>query len=157
MKADFERGIENLSKGFITIIDDVKTIDEKGITFRNLSYFEPDRTREKIQEQLDKSNNKDNKNNKNKGKKFDINKLRWDLLPYEAIEEVVKGLTYGADKYGDNNWKDVENGIERYFAALMRHLVAWRTGELIDTDSGLPHLSIAACNITMIISLLKDE
>ena len=37
-----------------------------------------------------------------KGLKFDTDKLRWDLLPMEVIEECVKILTFGAKKYDDN-------------------------------------------------------
>ena len=65
----------------------------------------------------------------------------------EAIAEV---MTYGANKYGDNNWQGVET--DRYYAALMRHLQAWRKGELVDEESGLHHLKHALCNIAFILS-----
>ena len=29
----------------------------------------------------------------------------------------------------------------------MRHLIAWRKGELIDPESKLPHLAHAGCNL----------
>jgi hypothetical protein len=80
------------------------------------------------------------------GTKHDEGKLRWDLVPWEAIEEVVRVYTHGADKYGDNNWMGLEDAENRYFAALMRHLVAWRNGEHIDPDSGLKHLAQVAWN-----------
>ena len=89
----------------------------------------------------------------NKGLKYDSKKLRWDLLPIEYVEEIVKVLTYGADKYTDNSWQQVKNGIERYYAALMRHLVDWRKGEDIDPESNLKHLSHAACNIIFLLYL----
>ena len=38
-------------------------------------------------------------------KKFDDGKLRLDLLPTESLKEVAKILQYGAEKYGENNWK----------------------------------------------------
>lgn len=77
--------------------------------------------------------------------KYDQDKPRWDLLPIEPIEEVVKALTYGANKYADNNWKTVEPFVERYYAAMMRHIVEWRKGNLIDAESGLSHLTHAMC------------
>lgn len=85
------------------------------------------------------------------GLKFDSDKLRWDLLPIECVEEVVKILTFGANKYGPNNWKELEHFEDRYYAALMRHLVAWRTGEKTDNESGLNHLSHAMCNLMFLL------
>ena len=85
------------------------------------------------------------------GLKFDNNKLRWDLLPIEEIEECVKILTYGAGKYAPNNWRKVEDPIERYYAALMRHLVEWRKCNKIDEESGYNHLSHVLCNIVFLM------
>jgi hypothetical protein len=81
------------------------------------------------------------------GKKLDNGKLRWDLLLYAEVEDIVKVLSFGALKYEDNNWMKVDNAENRYFAAAMRHLVAWRKGEKIDPESKLPHLAHAACNL----------
>lgn len=79
------------------------------------------------------------------GIKKDQGKNRWDLLPFEVIEWAVKTMTFGASKYGENNWKKVENAEERYFAALMRHLVAYRSGERYDQETSYPHLAHALC------------
>ena len=53
----------------------------------------------------------------NKGKKNDRKdgKLRWELLPLETIEEIVRIYTFGADKYGPNNWMNLENGYGSSF------------------------------------------
>jgi hypothetical protein len=91
------------------------------------------------------------------GKKYDNGKLRWDLLPLGPVEEVVEILTYGAEKYGPNNWQMVEDWRDRYFAALMRHLIAWRKGERDDKESGLPHLAHALCNLTFLRYLECDK
>ena len=91
------------------------------------------------------------------GKKYDTGKLRWDLLPVECVEEVVKILTFGAEKYAPNNWQLVDNANERYYAALMRHIIAWRKGELLDPESGLSHLSHAACNVVFLMWLGNNE
>jgi hypothetical protein len=80
-----------------------------------------------------------------KGCKFDEGKPRWNLLPTREIEEVVKVLTVGAEKYEDDNWKCVARSRERYFAAAMRHIIAWWHGEEQDTESGLHHLAHAIC------------
>ena len=84
------------------------------------------------------------------GRKFDGDKLRWDLLPIECVEDVVKILTFGAKKYADNNWKLIENS-DRYYAALLRHLTEWRKGNLVDDDSGLPHMAHVMCNVVFLM------
>ena len=89
------------------------------------------------------------------GLKFDDGKLRWDLLPLDCIEDLVKILTFGANKYGVNNWQKVEE--DRYFAALMRHLVASRLGESNDSESGLSHLSHAMCNVLFLLWIEKHK
>ena len=67
--------------------------------------------------------------------KYDQDKLRWDLIPLEAVEECVKILTFGAQKYGENRWQHLEDFENRYFAAAMRHLVAYRKGEKVDNGT----------------------
>jgi hypothetical protein len=84
---------------------------------------------------------------KSVGKKFDDDKLRWDLLPLKPIEDVVKVLTFGAKKYGPENWRKVEDGVDRYYAACMRHIVAHKMGEKNDPESNLSHLAHAICNL----------
>ena len=77
----------------------------------------------------------------------------WDLLPFGAMEEVVKVMTHGATKYAPGNWRHVP--ANRYWAALMRHLLAFRKGEYLDQDSGLPHLSHALCNMVFLVTMSK--
>ncbi|MDR2054559.1 MAG: DUF5664 domain-containing protein [Desulfovibrio sp.] len=86
------------------------------------------------------------------GVKHDASKLRLDLIPPEILRALGEVLTYGADKYTDRNW---ERGItlDRVYAALMRHLLAWREGEAVDAESGLPHLAHALTNAGMLLTL----
>jgi hypothetical protein len=79
--------------------------------------------------------------------KKDMGKPRWDLLPLEAVEGIVKVLTFGASKYEDNGWKGLGDQQERIHAAVMRHYTALRKGETIDSESGLPHLDHMMCNL----------
>lgn len=86
--------------------------------------------------------------------KFDEGKARWDLLPFEDIEDIVDVLTHGSNKYGDSNWKLVVSspgGKERYFSAAMRHLCSWRLGNKLDRESGLRHLAQAVTNILFLM------
>lgn len=86
------------------------------------------------------------------GRKYDSDKPRWGLLPYRELEDIVKVLTFGSKKYADDNWKHVENGRERYFDAMMRHINEYRQAKQTDNpdkkyddETGLNHLSHAMC------------
>ena len=79
------------------------------------------------------------------GVKLDNEKPRWDLLPLGPVAGIVDVLTFGAKKYTPEGWRAVDNPRNRYYAAAMRHLFAWRQGELTDPESGLPHLAHAGC------------
>lgn len=85
------------------------------------------------------------------GRKDDLGKLRFDLLPAAPVQEIVKVLTFGCAKYGPNNWQNVEDPIERYYAAAMRHLNAWRLGERNDPESGIHHLAHAGCSVLFLL------
>jgi hypothetical protein len=87
------------------------------------------------------------------GLKYDRDKPRWDLLPLNPVKDIVDVLTFGAAKYGPNNWRHVDNAHERYYAALMRHIVAYRGGEINDPESGLPHLAHAMCCLVFLSEL----
>jgi len=91
------------------------------------------------------------------GAKFDGDKNRWDLLPIEEIERIVEILTSGAKKYAPNNWQRVPDGTERYYAALLRHLVAWRKGEKNDPESGKSHLAHLGCCLVFLMWLDNNE
>lgn len=73
-------------------------------------------------------------------------KLRWDLLPMEEIEDIVRVYHAGAKKYGPNRWQDLPNGFERYRAALFRHLMEYMKGNKIDSDTGCQHLAQVCWN-----------
>ncbi len=96
-------------------------------------------------------------NKLSKGLKYDQGKDRWDLLPFGTVKQIVKVLTFGALKYEDNSWQAVEKGRQRYYAAALRHLEAWWGGERKDPESGLHHLSHAACCMMFLIWLDDNE
>jgi hypothetical protein len=93
------------------------------------------------------------------GKKFDAGKTEWDLLPLGPVEEVVKVLMHGREKYGRDNWQLVDNPIRRYYAAAQRHLAAFRRArfdtknpfDAVDSESKLHHLAHAACCILFLL------
>lgn len=88
------------------------------------------------------------------GKKYDNGKIRYDLIPPECLEAIAKILTFGAIKYGSNNWQNLEDFNNRYYSAAERHIQARRKGEKIDPESGLPHSAHAVVNL--IFLLYKD-
>lgn len=92
-----------------------------------------------------------------KGKKNDFqdSKLRWDLLPLEEIEDIVKVYTAGSKKYSDNSWQNLENGYQRYKAAMLRHLLEYEKGNKIDEETGCMHLAQCAWNCIAMLYLDK--
>lgn len=91
------------------------------------------------------------------GKKNDFldKKLRWDLLPLEEIEDIVKVYTAGSIKYGDNNWQNLDNGYQRYKAAMLRHLLEYEKGNTVDEDTGCHHLAQVAWNAIAMLWISK--
>lgn len=90
------------------------------------------------------------------GKKFDQDKPRMDLLDSGWLEDVAQVLTFGAAKYGDDNWR---GGIayRRLIAAAYRHLGAINRGEDADLESGLPHSSHLSCCVMMLSAMMRDR
>lgn len=88
------------------------------------------------------------------GRKDDGGKLRFDLIPPDALEELARVYTVGAANYGPRNW---EAGISygRIFAALMRHCWAWFLGEENDPDDGLHHMAHAAWNCMTLVAFSR--
>jgi len=88
------------------------------------------------------------------GVKYDGGKPRWDLLPPDAMLELVKVYTRGAEKYADRNW---EEGMEyhRVLRALKSHLNKWELGDSMDDEyPDLRHMAMVAWNA---IALLTYE
>jgi hypothetical protein len=89
------------------------------------------------------------------GIKHDSDKLRYSLLPWNALKEVVKVLEFGASKYSVNNWQKIEP--QRYKDAAMRHLVAILEGKWLDEESQLPHAAHCICCLLFIIWFKFNE
>jgi hypothetical protein len=84
------------------------------------------------------------------GAKYDSEKIRMDLLPWQSLEEVAKVLAYGSVKYAPYNWS---KGIAYYrlFRAAINHLQKWFRGESDDSETGLSHLAHAACCVLFLL------
>lgn len=93
------------------------------------------------------------------GRKEDTGKPRPSLVTgglSRAVEAVVEVATYGAGKYADNGWESVDNGVQRYTDAMVRHLLA-ETRELRDPESGFLHAAAVACNALIRLELMLRE
>lgn len=90
------------------------------------------------------------------GRKNDDGKVRLDLLPTEALEEIAKVLTFGAKKYAAHNWR---KGFvwSRTVAAMLRHLYAWMRGEDKDPESGLSHMAHVGCNVLFLLTFIVTK
>lgn len=88
-------------------------------------------------------------------------KADWSLLPTTPLNEVVHVLEHGKVQYGADNWKQ-DFVASVYWAALMRHSVAWWEGENIDKNSGRNHLAHIICNALFLLAheqagTMKDD
>ena len=108
----------------------------------------------KIKEQL--AQQKESKNEPTP--KTDFGKVRFELIPGDALEELAKIYTYGALKYEANSWRK-GSSFSRIFGAMQRHAWAFWRGEEIDEESGLYHIMQAAwnCFTLFIYSKTKPE
>lgn len=77
--------------------------------------------------------------------RFDADKIRYELLPADALEELARVYTVGARKYADRNW---EKGMawSRMFGSMMRHAWKFWRGETHDPETGCHHMAMAAWN-----------
>ena len=87
------------------------------------------------------------------GQKHDAGKPRLSLIPYSALKAAAEALEHGAEKYGERNFRDGGMTPERYVDAAMRHLNQHSWEGLTDSDSGLPHLSLALASVIIAIDL----
>lgn len=120
--------------------DSRPTLEEvtKGINTVFINKYEDLPSLEEVEKEME---------NKQFAHKHDKGKLQWNLLPINEVEEIVKVLDYGLQKYGKRDcWKLVENPKFRYENALYRHLVEYLKGNKIDEESGLSHLSHLVTN-----------
>lgn len=85
-------------------------------------------------------------------RKDDVQKPMMGLLPPKALLAISRVLTFGAAKYGPNNWHQVANR-SRYYDALQRHLTQWWAGEDKDQDTGESHLAHAGCCLLFLLEL----
>lgn len=84
--------------------------------------------------------------------KYDSDKPDLSLVSRELMEQLARVREFGAKKYSRNNWK---KGFKynRSIAAALRHIMAFNSGENLDSESGLSHVAHA---IACLEHLLND-
>lgn len=90
--------------------------------------------------------------------KHDGGKPDWSLVPFEALEGMVKVLEFGAQKYAGWNW--TTNGgfpYTRLLRSCLRHVFAYMRGEDNDPESGLSHIHHAMCNLLFISHYIGNK
>jgi hypothetical protein len=87
-----------------------------------------------------------------KAPKFDGGKAPMHLIPVRPLKDVAEVLAFGAEKYGAQSWREGEMiAWSRSYSAILRHLMAFHSGEDNDPETGRSHLAHAACCVLMLI------
>ena len=82
------------------------------------------------------------------GIKYDSNKPRLAemIISFrEALTELCKVYEFGLNKYGKDNFRELDNGKNRYLNAFVRHMVAEKDNPT-DEESGIRHSAHMAFN-----------
>jgi len=88
--------------------------------------------------------------------KHDTGKARYALIPPLAEQEMANVLTFGAQKYSPDNWRNVDD-LSRYVDAALRHIAQYRIGERRDYETRLHHLAHAMCCLSFIVDIEIGE
>lgn len=83
-------------------------------------------------------------------------KVNLFLVPAASKIYQAVAMEDGARKYGPYNWRDKKVQLSIYLSALERHIEAFKDGEEVASDSGLPHLAHAIANVGIIIDALES-
>lgn len=87
--------------------------------------------------------------------KADGGKAPMGDLDLSVLEVVSRVFGYGNAKYNEDNFlnSDVAT-LRRYVGACLRHLAARQRGQILDPESGLPHVAHAIASL--MIALRHD-
>lgn len=94
------------------------------------------------------------------GLRFNANKLKLSLVPSSLKRAIASVLQTSAKEFGGkypmHNWRlglpwtDTMDSLER-------HLEAFKDGEDLDPDSGLPHVYHIACNAAFLVEYYEKH
>jgi hypothetical protein len=86
------------------------------------------------------------------GLKYDEDKPDYTMVTRELMDAVSRAMMYGAKKYNRDNYKLFTSAdIVRFQAALLRHMMAYTSGEELDPESGLSHLDHVGSTLNILL------
>jgi hypothetical protein len=89
-----------------------------------------------------------------KGLRYNEGKLKWSLVDFDAFEDMVRVLEFGAKKYSSHNWKKGLS-VTEILESNQRHINGLLRGEYLDPESGLPHHGHIQCNAMFLGYMFK--
>lgn len=84
-------------------------------------------------------------------------KRQYHYIPLNVLDEIADGMAEGARKYGAFNWRQTKIEMSDYYNSTIRHLNAWFSGQDIDPDSGIHHLSKAITGLVVVRDAIAQE
>jgi hypothetical protein len=91
-----------------------------------------------------------------------ISKPRTSAVPPKAILALGAAMQDGANKYGLFNWRETSVSATVFYDAIMRHMLAWYSGEDDAPDSKQSHLAHIMANCAILLDapdagVFKDD
>jgi len=81
-------------------------------------------------------------------------KLRYDLMPREAVDALARRLAVGAERHGENNWKQ---GGEEFRRATINHLLKHCLDYLSGGNSNDANTDAMICNAAFLCFFEEKE
>jgi len=84
-------------------------------------------------------------------------KLRYDLIPWDSVTEIARVMTAAnlTGTHGEDSWKTMDPKKNKQ--SILRHLMAYLNGEVIDPQFNLMHLSHLATRLLFEIQYEKER
>jgi hypothetical protein len=91
----------------------------------------------------------------NQSLRFNQHKLRWSLVDFDSLTEMLLVLEFGAEKYAPNNWR---KGLHReeILESVQRHLIELFENKEMDGESKLHHMGHIMCNAMFYLHHAKN-
>lgn len=91
-----------------------------------------------------------------KALRYNEGKLHWSMIDFKSLEGMVRVLEMGTKKYSKDNWK-LGMPVTEVCESLMRHLLAFMSGETTDQESGCSHMSHVMVNAMFVEYIMRER